>query len=259
MQQSVSYNDQLEQNQVALREEVSQVRAQMGKLMETIKSFTRGQEIMAKIQSEMNQRAHVAVTTIPTTIPTIVEDIMPPQGNTPVQITVGEPGGVSPPVIHPPVIKIDDQQDVFFSPRVTFIYEAFGLPANEVENKAQAIEEKLKAMEVSNKIGIDAAKMCLVSGIVILAKFEVPDFEKYKWAGDPRTNVRAYCRDMAAYSDDDKLLMHFFEDSLSWASLDWYMQLEGTNIRSLRDMDEAFLKHYQYNTDMAPNRTNCKI
>lgn len=41
--------DQLEQNQIALREEVSQVYAQMGKLMETIQAVTRGQEIMAKV------------------------------------------------------------------------------------------------------------------------------------------------------------------------------------------------------------------
>ena len=52
--------DQLEQNQVTLREEVSQVRSQMGKLMETIQAVARGQEIMAKMQEEMNQCAHAA-------------------------------------------------------------------------------------------------------------------------------------------------------------------------------------------------------
>lgn len=49
--------------------------------------------------------------------------------------------------------------------------------------------------------------------------------------------------------------MNFFQDNLSGALLDWYMQLEWTHIRSWRDMVEAFLKHYQYNTDMAPNQT----
>lgn len=49
--------------------------------------------------------------------------------------------------------------------------------------------------------------------------------------------------------------MHFFQDSLSGASLEWYMQLERTHIRTWRELAEAFLKHYQYNPDMAPNRT----
>lgn len=68
-------------------------------------------------------------------------------------------------------------------------------------------------------------------------------------------HIKAYCRKMVAYSDNDRLLMHFFQDSLSGVSLEWYMQLEGTHIRSWRDMTEEFLKHYQYNTYMAPNRT----
>lgn len=48
--------------------------------------------------------------------------------------------------------------------------------------------------------------------------------------------------------------MHFFQDSLSGESLDRYMKLKGTRIHTWRDMVEAFLRHYQYNTDMAPNR-----
>lgn len=49
--------------------------------------------------------------------------------------------------------------------------------------------------------------------------------------------------------------MHFFQDSLVVASLEWYMHLEGRYIRNWRDLVEAFVKHYQYNIDMAPNRT----
>lgn len=78
-------------------------------------------------------------------------------------------------------------------------------------------------MEGSNAIGLDAAEMCLVPGIVIPAKFKVLNFEKYKGASDPRTHIRVYCWKMAAYSNDDRLLMHFFQDSLSGASLDWFI------------------------------------
>lgn len=63
-----------------------------------------------------------------------------------------------------------------------------------------------------------------------------------------------YCRKMTAYSHDDKLLIHCFQDSLSGASLQWYMQLEQVHIHTWRDLAEAFMKHYHYNTDMAPTR-----
>ncbi|XP_050909411.1 uncharacterized protein LOC127123211 [Lathyrus oleraceus] len=110
-------------------------------------------------------------------------------------------------------------------------------------------------MEGFDALGLDASEMCLIPGIVIPAKFKVPNFQKYKGASDPRTHIRAYSRKMAAYSDDDRLLTHFFQDSLSGAFLEWYMQLEGTHIHTWREMAEDFLKHYQYNTDIAPNCT----
>lgn len=124
------------------------------------------------------------------------------------------------------------------------MYKAFVPPTNEVEKKVKAIEEKLTEMESTDTLGLDDVEMCLISSVVTPSKFKVPDFEKYKGASDPRTHIWAYCRKMAAYSNDDRLLMHSFQDSLSGASLDWYMQLEGTHIRTWREMAEVFLKHY---------------
>lgn len=51
-----------------------------------------------------------------------------------------------------------------------------------------------------------------------------------------------YCRKMASYIDNDDLLIHCFQDSLSGASLDWYMSLKRTKIRSWRDLSKEFLK-----------------
>jgi hypothetical protein len=50
-------------------------------------------------------------------------------------------------------------------------------------------------------------------------------------------------------------MIHWFQESLAGASLSWYMQLEGSRIRSWRDLANAFIKQYQYNLDMAPSCT----
>ena len=63
-----------------------------------------------------------------------------------------------------------------------------------------------------------------------------------------------YCRRMGAYSTDEKLLMHFFQDSLAGAAVAWYTNLEASQIRSWKDLATAFIRQYQYNTDMAPDR-----
>ena len=60
---------------------------------------------------------------------------------------------------------------------------------------------------------------------------------------------------MSTYYDDEKLLMHFFQDSLTGGPLEWYMKLETPQIRTWRELVDAFVMHYQYNTNMTPTRT----
>ena len=48
------------------------------------------------------------------------------------------------------------------------------------------------------------------SRVKILARFKVPAFEKYKGISCPKTHIISFCMKMAAYFDDEKLLMHFF-------------------------------------------------
>ncbi|XP_058764547.1 uncharacterized protein LOC131638004 [Vicia villosa] len=57
---------------------------------------------------------------------------------------------------------------------------------------------------------------------------------------------------MAAHAENEPLLMHFFQDSLTGAPLEWYMQLERANVRTWGELADAFLKQYHYNTAMAP-------
>lgn len=128
-----------------------------------------------------------------------------------------------------------------------------GFPAE--DKKFRRIEDRLKVVEGQGFLGNDSTDFLLVTGVKIPPNFKVPIFDKYTGNTCPKTHVRGYHRKMAAVSEDEKLLMHFFQDSLSGASLEWYMQLERTHVRNWRHLVEAFIKHYQYNVDMAPNRT----
>ena len=44
----------------------------------------------------------------------------------------------------------------------------------------RALEEHLKAMEISKTSRFNVSAMCLVHGIAIPPKFKVPEFNKYK-------------------------------------------------------------------------------
>ena len=50
--------------------------------------------------------------------------------------------------------------------------------------------------------------------------------------------------------------MHFFQDSLSGATLNWYMRLNNIKIRRWKDLVDAFVKQYKYNMDITPYRTS---
>lgn len=91
---------------------------------------------------------------------------------------------------------------------------------------------------------MDITDLGLVPGVRVPLKFKVHVFDKYTGITFPKTYVRAYYHKMSAYSKDERLLMHFFQDSLVGASLEWYMHLERIYIRNWRDLVEAFMKHY---------------
>ncbi|XP_050918769.1 uncharacterized protein LOC127136224 [Lathyrus oleraceus] len=114
-----------------------------------------------------------------------------------------------------------------------------------------ALEERVRATNVNDNFRLD---MCLVPGLVIPPKFKVPNLEKYKGDSCPRQNLVMFFREMASHTHDDRLMIHCFQDSLIGASLNWYMKLKRSHIQSWEYLANDFLKHYNYNLDIAPDR-----
>ncbi|KAK2437900.1 hypothetical protein QL285_022735 [Trifolium repens] len=151
----------------------------------------------------------------------------------------------------------EDPRNAYLGPEIQSgeLKPDFAFPQlEEAKMKFKAIEDRLKTIEGDND-PLDFADMCLVPDLVLPPKFKVPEFEKYMGLSCPKNHLIMYSRKMASYANDDKLMIHCFQDSLAGASLNWYMQLEGSHIRSWRDLANAFIKQYQYNLDMAPSRT----
>jgi hypothetical protein len=98
--------------------------------------------------------------------------------------------------------------------------------------KWTALEERVRAVEGNHLCDlVKAAKMCLVPNVVIPKKFRVPEFVKYTGTQCSITHLKAYCNKIAEVVKDKKLLIHFFQDSLTSAALTWYMQLDNTKVK----------------------------
>ncbi len=66
---------------------------------------------------------------------------------------------------------------------------------------------------------VDVSSLRLVLDVVVPPKFKVLDFDKYTENLDPRIHLATYIAKMSALTEDDRLLVHFFHESLSGAAL----------------------------------------
>ena len=105
---------------------------------------------------------------------------------------------------------------------------------------------------------VDASKMSLVPDLVLPPKFKVPTFDKYDGTKCPSTHLYMYCRKMTGHTNNDKLLIHCFHDSLIGSATRWYNQLSRENVRSWTDLAKAFLVQYKYMTEPAPDRISLR-
>jgi len=123
--------------------------------------------------------------------------------------------------------------------------------------KWTALEERIRAVKGNHLCDlVKAVNMCLVPNVVIPKKFMVPEFIKYTGTQSPITHLKAYCNKMAEVVNDEKLLIHFFQDSLSSAALTWYMRLDNTKVKKWKDLVDAFMRQYKFNIDVGPDRSS---
>jgi hypothetical protein len=120
-----------------------------------------------------------------------------------------------------------------------------------------ALEARIRAIERVDLYDlVRSAEIFLVPNMVVPKNFCVLEFIKYTGTQCPMTHLKSYCNKMAEVVHNEKLLMHFFQDSLSGAALSWYMRLDNTKICKWKDLVDAFVKQYKYNMDIAPDRTS---
>ena len=94
---------------------------------------------------------------------------------------------------------------------------------NEAQRKLELIEERLRMVEGSDAYGlVDVSKMSLVPDLVLPPKFKVPTFDKYDDKKCSSTHLYMYCRKMTGHTNNDKLLIHCFQDSLTGSATRWY-------------------------------------
>ena len=104
--------------------------------------------------------------------------------------------------------------------------KSFGDPK---QDKWVAWEERFRVVKGFDVCDlVRAVEICLVLNVMIPKEFRVPEFVKYTELECPNTYQRSYYNKMTEVIYNDKLLIHFFQDSLTGFVLNWYMTLDNT-------------------------------
>ena len=82
----------------------------------------------------------------------------------------------------------------------------------------------------------------LTSRVVTPHKFKVPTFAKYDGVSCPKLHLKSYVWKIQPPTADRMLWVHLFQESLSGTQLEWFYQLEVTNICTGEDLVAAFYK-----------------
>ena len=101
---------------------------------------------------------------------------------------------------------------------------------------------------------LDVMELSLVPGLVIPRKFKTPIIDKNDGTKCLNAHFRMYCRKMSAYTDNDKLLIFCFQESLTGIAAQWYLKLDRTHVRSVKDLTRAFLTQHKHATDFTPDK-----
>ena len=78
--------------------------------------------------------------------------------------------------------------------------------------------------------------------VVLPPKFKISAFDKYNGRGCPIAHLKAYCRDLAQFQADDRLLIRLFQKSLTGPALKWFTSLDMATIKTWNDLGRAFLE-----------------
>ena len=126
--------------------------------------------------------------------------------------------------------------------------------------KLDHIKERIRAIEGGKDyVFADIEELFLIANVVIPLNFKTSDFDKYKGTTCPKNPLKMYYRKMGPYAKDEKLLIHFFQESLNGAVVTWYTNLEPSRVHSWKDLMVAFIRQYQYNSDMAQHSRSLGI
>ncbi|XP_070007784.1 uncharacterized protein [Nicotiana sylvestris] len=119
------------------------------------------------------------------------------------------------------------------------------------------ISRKPKSMQgMGDQVNMSYKELCMFPDVRLPAGFKVPKFNLYDGCGDSVAHLRVYCSEMRNVGEKDDLLTVYFNKSLTGAALEWHNRQDVRKWRTLGDMAQDFVRHFQYKIGITLDRSS---
>ncbi|XP_033515623.2 uncharacterized protein [Nicotiana tomentosiformis] len=123
--------------------------------------------------------------------------------------------------------------------------------------RVNSLEHQLKNMQgLAGQKSIAFKDLCMFPDVHFPLGFKIPKFGKYDRHDDPISQLKRYCNQLIGAGRNEELLMAYFVESLMGVASKWFMDQDTSRWYVWDDMARAFVKQFQYNNYIAPNRNS---
>ncbi|XP_070005002.1 uncharacterized protein [Nicotiana sylvestris] len=130
----------------------------------------------------------------------------------------------------------------------------------EITRKMKSMEQSLKNIQgLRGQKSVSYADLCMFSHVHFPIGFKTPKFEKYDGHGYAIAHLKRYCNQLRGAGWKEKLLMAYFGESLVGIVSECYMDQDISRWHIWDDLARDFVRQFQYNVDIAPDRNSCLI
>ena len=130
-------------------------------------------------------------------------------------------------------------------------------PTMEGEKKINKRISKMKEMiKRARKMEdlMDYQSLSLFPDVRLPPKFKMPTLDRFDGTGYPQSHLKMYMRAMQPLGATDEQFTQMFQNTLTWAILKWFLNLDNARARSWEDICHEFHNQYKYNIEVDMTR-----
>ncbi|XP_070035046.1 uncharacterized protein [Nicotiana tomentosiformis] len=128
---------------------------------------------------------------------------------------------------------------------------------DEMARKMRSLEQNIKSIQgQGGHKSVSFSDLCMFPHIHLPPGFKTPKFEKYDRHGDPITHLKRYSNQLRGAGGKEKLPMAYFGESLMGVASEWFIDQDISHWHVWDDMAWAFVKQFQYNINIMPDRNS---